>query len=114
MERIVELARQLGRRMAGHERTTLLKDAQKKLDEDDQAKELMEQYRQQSERIGQLDQEQKPIEVSDKHKLTELEQKLSTNAAISELIRRQADFVEMMRKVKTTIDNELQVEPRSD
>jgi len=113
MDRIVELARQLGKRMASHERTILLKNAQKKLNGDDKAKELMEQYRKQSERIGQLEQEQKPIEVADKHKLRELEQKLSTNDTIADLIRRQADFVEMMRKVKNAIDNELQVEDQA-
>ena len=110
MERLIEMASSLGQRIAAHERTTLLKEAQKAVNEDTEAGGLIKQYQQQAEKIGQLEQEQKPVEVDDKHKLSEIEQKISTNEKLKELTHRQVDFVEMMHKVKQTLDNELQLE----
>ena len=110
MEQLIEMASSLGRRIAAHERTTLLKQAQKAVNEDAEAGGLIKQYQQQAEKIGQLEQEQKPVEVDDKHKLSEIEQKISANEKLKELTRRQVDFVEMMHKVKQTLDNELQLE----
>jgi len=110
MEQLIEMARHLGRRIAAHERTSLLKQAQKAVNEDDEAGGLIKQYQQQAEKISQLGQEQKPVEVADKHKLLEIEQKISTNEKLKELTHRQMDFVEMMHKVKQTLDDELQLE----
>ena len=110
MEQLIEMANSLGRRIAAHERTLLLKEAQKAVNEDGEAGGLIKQYQQQAEKIGQLEQEHKPVEVTDKHKLREIEQKISTNEKLKELTRRQVDFVEMMHKVKQTLDDELQLE----
>ena len=110
MEQLIEMASSLGQRIAAHERTTLLKQAQKAVNEDTEAGGLIKQYQQQAEKIGQLEQEQKPVEVVDKQRLREIEQKISTNEKLKELTHRQVDFVEMMHKVKQTLDNELQLE----
>ena len=107
MDQLIELANTLGRQIAAHERTTLLQKAQQAVDDDQATKELLTQYQQQAQKIQELQQQQKPIEVDDKHKLQGLEEKLSTNPQISELARRQADFVEMMHKVKQAIDEQL-------
>ena len=109
MDQLIELARRLGRQMAGHERTALLKAAQEKLQADAEANDLLKEYQQQGGRISQLEQDGKPIEPEDKHKLQAIEAKLSGNATISELTRRQADFLEMTSKVKRAIDGELQI-----
>jgi len=107
MDQLMELAERLGRQIAAHERTTLLQKAQQAVNDDQPTKDLLTQYQQQAQKIQQLEQEQKPIEVDDKHQLQSLEEKLSTNPQISELARRQADFVEMMHKVKKAIDDQL-------
>ncbi len=109
MEQLIESARQLGRKIAAHERTVLLNKAQKAVNEDSEAGGLIGEYQQQAEKIRKLEQEQKPIEVEDKHKLKEIEQKISINDKLKELTRRQVDFVEMMQKIKQAIDNQLQV-----
>jgi cell fate (sporulation/competence/biofilm development) regulator YlbF (YheA/YmcA/DUF963 family) len=109
MEKVIEMARQLGEKLARHERTLLLKQAQEAVNKDPVATELIKQYQEQAEKIQQLQEEQKPIEVEDKHKLREIEEKISTNNALKEMTRRQVDFVEMMRKVKEAIDKQLEI-----
>ena len=108
MEKILELASQLGKTIAQDQRTQKLNLAQKALDQDQDAQKLLKDYQDHAEIIRQLENGQKPIEVEDKHKLADLEQKISTNALIREMTRRQVDFVDIMRKVKETIDNEIQ------
>ncbi|MCK4628050.1 MAG: YlbF family regulator [Sedimentisphaerales bacterium] len=110
MEQLIEMASNLGLRIAAHERTILLKEAQKAVNEDAEAGGLIKQYQQQAVKIGQLEQEQKPVEVADKQKLREIEQKISTNEKLKELTHRQVNFVEMMHKVKQTLDDKLQLE----
>ena len=110
MDQLVELAKRLGRQMAAHERTILLKEAQKKVDDDAEAEKLIKAYQAQAEYITGLEKANKPIEVADKKKLGELETQIGTHLALAELTRRQVDFVEMMRKVKQAIDEQLQIE----
>ena len=109
MDTIVELAKRLGKQLSAHERTAELKAAQKAADSDSEAGQLVKSYQEQMQRIAELEKEKKPIEVADKQKLRDLEEKISLNPALSNLTRRQVDFVEMMRKVKEAIDGELQV-----
>jgi len=107
MERLIQLAQQLGRQIAQHERTTLLAQAQKQVNQDTQAGQLIREYQQHTQKIYQLEQEKKPIEVDDKRKLQEIEQQISTHEKLKELTKRQVDFVEMMQKVKKAIDEQL-------
>lgn len=108
MEHLIELARRLGKQIAAHQRTDLLKKAQILLRDDAQARQLLEDYRQQVQHIHDLEKDNKPIEVEDKKKLQEIETRIAAEPALAELTRRQADFVEMMHKVKAAIDSELQ------
>ena len=110
MDQLIELAKRLGRQMAAHERTKLLKKAQKAVDQDDQAHELVNGYQLHADKINKLQEEHKPIEVEDKHKLRDLEEKMSQNPNLSELTRRQVDFLDMMSKVRQAIDSELGLE----
>jgi len=110
MEHLLEMAKKLGQQIAAHERTRLLKQAHESVNEDTQAKDLLEQYQAQAEKMHQLEQQQKPVEVEDKHKLQEIEKNITTNENLKEMSRRQVDFVEMMKKVKEAIDAELEVD----
>ncbi|MCP4708819.1 MAG: YlbF family regulator [Planctomycetes bacterium] len=110
MDRLVEIAQQLGKKIAAHERTTLLKQAQKAVNDDTEAVEIIQNYQTQADKIRQLELDQKPIEVADKHLLAELEAKIGTHPKLTELTKRQVDFVEMMQKVKAAIDNQIQLD----
>ncbi len=109
MDQLIELARRLGRQMAAHERTETLQAAPQVVNDDPQSADLIVQYQKQAEKIRQLEMEHKPVEVEDKHLLTEIEQKIGTNEKLKELTKRQVDFVEMMRKVRQSIDDQLQI-----
>ncbi len=113
MNDLIKLARELGRKMAEHERAQLLWKAQRAVNEDTEAIALLEDYQKQAEKIQKLENENKPIEVEDKHKLREIEENISLNDKLRELTRRQVDFVEMTRKVKQTIDAELLPEQKN-
>ena len=93
------MARQLGRRITEHERFTSLKAAQKVVNEDTEATQLIQEYQQQAAKIQQMEQQQKPVEVDDKHKLQEIGGKISLNENLKELTRRQADFIELMKEL---------------
>ena len=110
MERLIELAQQLGKRIAEHERTVLLKQAQKEVNDDADAVKIVQDYQKQADKIHQLEREQKPIEVADKHKLSDLETQISTHPKLAQLTKRQVDFVEMMQKVKAAIDNQIKLD----
>ena len=110
MDRLIELAQQLGKRIAAHQRTTLLKQAQKEVNDDSEALRLVRGYQELAEKIRQLEHDQKPVEVDVKHQLADLETQIGTHPKLAELSKRQVDFVEMMQKVKTTIDNQIQLD----
>lgn len=109
MEELISMAQQLGKKLAAHERTAKLKAAQQAINDDPQANQLVQEYQKQVDKIQKLEQETKPIEPEDKRRLAELESQIGTHPMFADLTRRQADFVEMMQKVKQAIDNELQV-----
>ena len=111
MEQLIELARRLGRQVAAHERTKYLNKAQQAVSEDEETSRLIEEYQQQLRKIRELEHQTKPVEVGDKHKLRDLEEKVGTSAKLSELAKRQADFVELMRKINEAIEGELKMEP---
>jgi len=110
MERLIELAQQLGKKIADHERTTLLKQAQKAVNDDPDAVEIIQNYQNQAQKIHQIELEKKPVEVGDKHLLADLEAKIGTHPKLTELTKRQVNFVEMMQKVKTAIDQQIQLD----
>ena len=109
MEELIALARQLGQQISAHERTQQLKQVQKKVDADGEAAKLVQAYQEQMQHLADLERRNKPIEVDDKRKLRDLEEKIAAHPTLGELTRRQVDFVEMMRKIKDAIDGELQV-----
>ncbi|MCH8962329.1 MAG: DUF1214 domain-containing protein [Bacteroidetes bacterium] len=108
MDHLIELAKRLGKQMASHENSQLLKQAQQNVDSDALAKELVESYQKQAQKITDLEEQQKPIEIEDKHQLSDLQQKIATHAGLAELTRRQVDFLDMMRKIRQAIDSELE------
>ena len=110
MADVLVLAERLGKELAQDQRTSNLKDAQKALEEDKEAQELMAEYQKQAVKMAELERDGKVIEVADKHAWAAAQEKISLNETLKELTRRQMDFVDMMRKVKEAIDKQLQIE----
>ena len=109
MDQLIELAKRLGKQIAAHENSQLLKQSQKTVDHDARAKDLVENYQKQAQKIADLETQQKPIEIDDKHKLRDIQQKIAAHTGLAELTRRQVDFLDMMRKIRQAIDSELEI-----
>lgn len=108
MQEVIEQARRLGEMIAAHPRTKALKEMQQVLDKDEIASNLLRDYQKQIEHIHALERAGKPIEVSDKHALRDIEQKMANNETLKQINIREVDFVEMMNKVKSEIDGRIQ------
>jgi cell fate (sporulation/competence/biofilm development) regulator YlbF (YheA/YmcA/DUF963 family) len=103
MQDIIRLAQELGNRIAEHSRTKSFVAAAQQVEQDKDASEILHQYEQALGRIQQLEAEGKPIEVADKHAVRELEGKLRSNDTLKNLMKTQADYMELMRQVDTAI-----------
>ncbi len=110
MQELLEQAKKLGQMIADDHRTKALKEMQNKLDTDEEAKKLLQDYQKQFEKISELEQSGKPIEVDDKHQLRNIQEKMAVNETIKQISAKQVEFVDMMNKVKAEIDNQIQIE----
>jgi cell fate (sporulation/competence/biofilm development) regulator YlbF (YheA/YmcA/DUF963 family) len=107
MQELMEKARRLGEEIAAHERTRSFVSAAQAVRTDAAASGLLREFEAQSERMAKLEQAQKPIEVEDKRALADLHGRLTGNALVKELMRRQADYFELMTGVNRAIQEPL-------
>ncbi len=107
MEKLVELATQLGKEIAAHPRYEAFARASEMIADDEAAGELVNALTQQIRKIAELEREMKPVEVGDKHELEHLQEQAAQNIHIQEFMRAQADYVELMRNVNDAIKAEL-------
>ena len=105
MEAIVALAERLGKEIANSPQTVALRDAREALDDD--TRKIWREFRLQTAKVVQLQQEQKPIEVDDKHKLQELQDKLVASDSFKKFTSAQVEYVDLMRKVNQAISREI-------
>jgi hypothetical protein len=67
----------------------------------------MEDLHRQSEKIAALERQNKPVEVEDKHKLQEINDKLVANEVFKKHMIAQVEYVDLMRKVNQAIGKAL-------
>jgi len=103
MDDLLRKAEDLGRLLADHPRFKDLMTARDAVRADEAARKLLTDYQAQVERIQELTLAQKPIEVSDKHRLAELEQEVASNEVLKKLTQAQADFSQLMSSVNRAI-----------
>ena len=68
---------------------------------------LLRDFQAQSDKIRQLDAEQKPVEVEDKHALQELQDELVASEIFKKYTAAQVNYIDLMRQVNQAIQNEL-------
>ena len=105
--KIIQLAETLGRALAETPETTKLRETRQGLQDDSDTAELLKQYQQQVEKVAQMERDKKPIEVDDKHKLQELEDKLLGAEPFKKFTAAQVDYADLMRKVNEAIRKQL-------
>ena len=107
MDDTVELSERLGRAIAGSPQAAKLRAARDALKAQKEVEQTLKDYQVQADKINALQQENKPVEVEDKHKLQELEDKLFGSEVFKEFTAAQVEYVDMMRKINQAIQKHL-------
>ncbi len=68
---------------------------------------MLKQYQEQSLKIEQLEHENKPVEVEDKHRLRELHEKLVASDVFKRFTGAQVEYVDLMRQVNQALRRQL-------
>lgn len=104
IEELVKKASELGKALAAHPAVQAHFAAQRAVRQNKETQKLLQDYHAQLDRIRQLEDEQKPVEVSDKHLLKEYEGRMAGNEALKTLMRTQADYMAVMTRVNQAME----------
>ena len=104
MDDIIAHASELGKKIAAHPRCSEFMAAAKAVAEDLHAQQILKAYQDQVRKVQELETAGKPIEVDDKHKLADAEGQVAGNDKLKEMLKLQADYLEMMNRINQAID----------
>ena len=107
MEEIIQMAERLGKAIAGSPQAAALREASEALSAEKDAAQMLEEYRQQAQKIAELEADQKPVEPDDKQRLNQLHEKLIATESFKKLTAAQVEYVDVMRKVNDAIREHL-------
>ncbi len=107
MQAILALAERLGKSIADSPQAKALRDARGQLNSNPDIIKTLDEYRQQADKVGKLEQENKPIEVADKQKLQQLQGQLVSDEVFKTFTAAQVEYVDIMRQVNETLRKEL-------
>ena len=105
---ILELAKRLGKAIADSQAVDDLRAARKAIQEEEGTPDLLKQFQEQSMKVARLEAENKPIEVDDKHKLQELNEKLVASVAFKKLTAAQVEYTDLMRQVNEAVHGQME------
>jgi cell fate (sporulation/competence/biofilm development) regulator YlbF (YheA/YmcA/DUF963 family) len=103
MEEILKKANELGLMIKGTEIVKRFEDLSKKLEEDKESKDLLEEYINIMKEYQDKESKGAVIEVSEKDKVKELSEKVSENQLIKEYIATQTYYINMMLQIQQAI-----------
>jgi cell fate (sporulation/competence/biofilm development) regulator YlbF (YheA/YmcA/DUF963 family) len=106
-EPIIEMAAQLGRRIAQSPQAAKLRAAREAMNKRADLTQLLKDYRAQADKIADLEEAKKPVEVDDKRRLQEMEDKLLAAEEFKQFTAAQMDYVDLMRKVNQELRKHL-------
>lgn len=107
MSEITDLASKLAKAIAGSPQAAAMRAARTELDKHPEIDAALKDYQQQAEKIGQLESQQKPVEIDDKRRLQELRDKLVGFDAFKKFTAAQMEYVSLMHSVNETIRRNL-------
>jgi cell fate (sporulation/competence/biofilm development) regulator YlbF (YheA/YmcA/DUF963 family) len=111
MEKIFELAKQLGESLAEHPIGKRYHGAKDILDADSSAKTLIQEYEQIVVKLGQKEKQGKPIEPEEKRMLTDLQSKLAGNESVKKWMESQVEYMNLLRQINDQVMKEVQDVP---
>ncbi len=107
MEDVIQKADDLAQAIRSSERFETMRTAQETLDKDEEAQNLIGEFQAAQALIAEKENADKPIEVEDKRRMSDLQQKVGSNENLQAFLRAQADFYEMMNRVNQSIQTVL-------
>jgi cell fate (sporulation/competence/biofilm development) regulator YlbF (YheA/YmcA/DUF963 family) len=108
MDDIIAHARELGKKIAAHPRSIGFMTAARAVAADKQAQEVLRAYQNQVRAIHETESAGKPIEVADKRKMADCEAAVAGNELLKEMMKHQADYMELMNQINNAIDEAAQ------
>lgn len=103
MQAILALTERLGKAIAESPQAQKLTEARTSIDNDPELQKLLQDYQQQARKIQQAEQQGQPVEVDDKHLLSELQTKLANSDEFKAFSAAQVDYIDLMRKVNAKL-----------
>lgn len=104
---IAELAEKLGAAMAQSKAVRDFKQAQQESGKDSAAQALLKDYQSHLESLARKQQEGKPIEVAEKHKLRELQEKMAGNSKLKARMAAEVEYWDMVQQVNNILSKHL-------
>ncbi len=106
MNAILAKARELGEMISEHDAAKKLEDVLKRLEQDPDARRILNDYNRHLQTLAEKQQQGQPIEVDEKHKLEQLQKQLVTNAVLRDFQTAQMDYVDLMRRVDEALSGQ--------
>ncbi|HEY3242455.1 MAG TPA: YlbF family regulator [Phycisphaerae bacterium] len=103
MDPILDVARDLGKRLAEHPKVKAYLEANEAVAASASTRQILTDYESQARKIEELTAANQPVEPEDKRKLADLEQKMASDPLMKTLLKAQADYVGLMRQVQAAI-----------
>jgi cell fate (sporulation/competence/biofilm development) regulator YlbF (YheA/YmcA/DUF963 family) len=105
MEEILKKANELGLMIKGTEIHNRFEEISNKIENDKEAKALLEEYVKITQEFQEKESTGSPIEVEEKKKIKELSEKVAQNQLIKEFIATQTYFYNMMIQIQNAISD---------
>lgn len=106
-QEILDDARKLGEKIAGHDVAKKLESALKALDGDQKAQRALNDYNRHLQSIAEKEQSGRPIEVEDKKKLRDLQNAVVSSPTLRDFQIAQMDYMDLLRKVDEAMTGEV-------
>jgi len=113
MDDIITDAKALGKKIAAHPYTVAFLESARAVSQDAEARQLLDEYQKQAQRVQELETAGKAIEPDDKRKLTDCESRIAANEKLKDMTRHQMNYLDLMHRINNAIDEASQGEDAS-
>lgn len=100
---ILDAAKKLGIMISEHDIAKKVESVAQRLEDDRDAQRALTDYNRHLQALSEKEQQGKPIEVEDKHRLQALQNAVIRNPLLREFQTAQMDYVDLLRKVDDTM-----------
>jgi cell fate (sporulation/competence/biofilm development) regulator YlbF (YheA/YmcA/DUF963 family) len=103
MEKIFDLAKDLGEELANHPIGKRYQDARTAMDADPAARQLIQDYEQAAVRVEQKGRQGRPIEPEEKRTLSDLQGKIARNESVKKWMEAQVEYLNLLRQINDLV-----------